>query len=307
MNLDKQNIIGKKYLINIKRTFDFLMRELNINTRNRYFIYSILNRLSPFVKYSDFEFSTRINEKKVEDAIRFVNFDNYSNNALYLKRIKLLRSIIYYNTRDEKVIKLFKKIGEIRGLNLPIYFGLEVKDQERIFKIYLNFFNIKDISLSSLIVNDILNCLGLRPHLKKRKFPLIGFDFSPKSKIIKYKIYYLYDNIQEKKYLSNYHFLKDEKIIFDFLNNFNKNDYFVIAERYSNNKCTSKKIEVGIRTNINQNTFISDLLKVSNLPLVGKTILNMLKVTQGRINVVIVENKILTIYIRIPSNNNARQ
>ena len=85
------------------------------------------------------------------------------------------------------------------------------------------------------------------------------------------------------------------------MNNFNKNDYFVISERYANDKYFSKKIKISIKNDINQDEFIKMHLEINNSYSARQKNLDIIKITRKKINVMMIENQWLTIYIRFPN------
>jgi len=290
-------------------TINYLIRkqdcDKDVETNTKPIIKKLLN--SPSIDRTEFEFSLRIRKDKIFNSLRFVNFDNHSNSNIiqYRRRINLIKNIIFPYFKGKRVVRFFEKIREFDNFRLPLYFGLEAKGEERNFKIYLNFSHIKNELIYKDISKNILSHLGCNPTFKNRRFPLIGIDFGHLGEI-RYKLYYLYNKGSERWYLNKYCFSEREKKIFNFLNKFNKNDYFVISERYTNDKCFSKKIEVGIRDDIDYERFIRVLCKIDGCYSSGRKVMEIAKRIKGKINVVIIEKQLLTIYIRIPTISNVK-
>ena len=188
-----------------------------------------------------FEYSLRVGNNQLEKNFRFVNYDDYYldfEKSLYLDRINLIKKIIQNHFGSKPIFnRFFTSLKKLNHYQLPLYFGIETKDKKIFLKFYLNFFNLKDRNLASQLLQDFFKKLNLKTKLEKRKFSLWGLTID-KNEIFGHKIYYLY---KKNFNLTKFNFSSFEQKIFNYLNAYNRENYFLITERYDRNKAISKK------------------------------------------------------------------
>jgi len=290
---------------NIENTIFYLIDILKLSSLIKKEIKPMINYLIQldFEERNPFEFSLRIQKGKIKKSLRFVSYDNcncsFFSQNLYKKRIKLIEKILFLYFKPAsikqatKLLRIFKNLVNYR---LPIFIGFERNNTDLKLKLYLNFFNYLDSTLPIEILQSVLNQFKIKKFkIKKRKFPMIGFDISNNKKL-NYKIYYLYKNSENLRPInfSNY-----KKTTFNFLKKYNKNPYFVVSERYSNGDFISKKIEVGIREDLNNAILIKNLLRLDGSDRLCNKIQEILNRTNSKLNTVIIENNFLTLYFRL--------
>jgi len=287
--------------LKLLKNFEYLMEKTDCQRKLRPEIKTVIKELianDPYQK-TRFEYSLRIRNGRLEKNFRFVNYDNYYpafKKDLYLARINSIKKMAQ-NHSDLKSFfnKFFISLEGLISNLLPLYFGIEAKDKEIFLKIYFNFFNLRDKNFASLFLQDFLRKLNLKVKLKKRKFLLFGLTLD-KNKILSHKVYYLY---KKNFNLAKTNFSSFERKIFDYLNTYNRENFFLITERYQQDKAVSKKIEVKIREDINQKEFLKNLLAISQNSLLYSEIQKIIQKTNGLIEVVIVEKDKLTIYVKL--------
>jgi len=267
-------IIMPKPVELFKKQFQYLIEKSNCNSKFEMKVKGILNDLitNDYFQKTRFEYSLQIINGKLNDGLRFVNYDtNYldSEEQLYLKRVSLIEKIASSCCKQSSILdNFFGTVKRLTFVHLPLYIGLELNSKKDLsLKLYLNFFSLfkKDAVLSRKIIRYILDELNSGIRIKNRGIALLGWTLNNFGEIVNHKIYYLYNR---QFNLSKSGFSQKELSVFNWLNQYNRLSYFDIMERYNKQgQLISKKIEVHPKNNKiilkslfdiygNQNTFL---------------------------------------------------
>lgn len=231
-------------------------------------------------KNSQFEYSLKIINNKIKKGLRITNYMNYfPTEKSYKKRI----DVLYKKTKNRE--ELQKMMLRLSNYKLPIYYGFEQYKGDIKYKVYVNFFRIKQqqelMDAARSIFKDI--------HLKNRYFSLIGLDLDDKFSTVSYKVYYIYPFNHKKR--------DTEKKFINQLKKFSSEKFFVVSARYdSEHKLTSEKFEINLDTTLN----ISDIMSQLNFPnKLYKEVIKINSLVGGKPKVVIKEKDDYTIYFRL--------
>ncbi len=288
----------------ITKTFTYLMDKLDCSDEAKKTTDLIIGRLLKIIPLNKtkFEFSFKIEKDRIGNALRFVNYDNYSPSFenLYIKKIDFLQDIINLYIKNKKVNTLFKKIKDLKDFRLPLYFGAEIKTKIPRFKIYIHLFErllINHPQLLRATVNSLFEELKITTPLKERDICLIGFDFDHKAELA-HKIYYFCD-WQWKNYTKIYKFLPWEEKAFNLLKPLGINSH--IREKYQKNKFISQKLDIQLKNGLREE-ILEKLLSLSENTACFNKISSIIKDSRGKIYAVGTEKNALTIYIRSQNN-----
>ena len=130
--------------------------------------------------------------------------------------------------------------------------------------------------------------------VRDQEIVLLGLSFDKNGLRDEFKLYYPYS---KKSALKVSGFSKKDIAIFKWLNAKNKLDYFDVMERYIKNKLVSKKIEVHPEVKAKFLEAFSELSCDSAL--VGVEIANLINGVNGELEVIAIEQGVLTFYVTL--------
>ncbi len=251
----------------------------------------------------EFEFSLRLRGGVPQRAVRVVNYDNQSFKYpdLYAARIEMLRDILTRAKASPRALRFMDNASAF-SVRVPMYLGIELNPQGKaLCKIYCNVYGIASDALRRQVVRRMLEGVAAVPRMRAFPFSLFAVDCLPGSGALPCKIYYLH-SFSEKRPLRRGGFSAQEIEGFQKLEPFAGLPYYVIAERVKGARVYSRKLEVGIRPDIDQRVFLAGLLAERGVRDAGGTAERILRTRQRcrtQLRVVIVEGGVRTVYVRV--------